>query len=165
MRNTSLVGLTILLAEDNGSDLFLFEKAFSAANLTNPLQVVRDGVEVTEYLSGQGKYVDRNKYPFPILLLLDGQMPRMDGLETLAWIRKHGSIKNLWVVMLTSETEVHWIERAYALGANSYLEKPDHQEDWEALVARLHGYWLILPRPPESILKLAESAGLTTPSI
>jgi len=165
MGNISLAGLTILLAEDSKNDVLLFQEAYPRAKLSNPLQVVRDGVEATEYLSGAGMYADRKQYPFPILLLLDWRMPRMDGIETLAWIRKEEGIKNLWVVMLTSETEGHRIEEAYAMGANSYFAKPGSREDWASLIARLHGYWLILPRPPESILKLAECTGTTTPSI
>ena len=88
MKDISLAGLTILLAEDSNHDLLFFQEAYSQANLSNPLQVVRDGVEARVYLSGQGKYSDRTKYPFPILLLLDWKMPRMDGMETLTWIRK-----------------------------------------------------------------------------
>src|SRR5258708_1672921 len=147
VKNISLAGLTILLAEDDERDVLLFEAAFSAANLSNPLQVVRDGVEVAEYLSGHGKYADREKYPFPILLFLDCNMPRMDGLETLAWIKKQEGHKES---ILTGETEGRRIDEAYALGANSYFAKPGNREDWGSLIARLHGYWLILPRPPEN---------------
>jgi CheY-like chemotaxis protein len=158
MSNISLAGFTILLAEDSSPDIELFNEAYAAAQLSNPLQIVRDGVEAVEYLSGHGKYADRNKYAFPILLLLDWKMPRMDGLETLTWIRKEENIKNLWVVMLTSEDSGPRIDQAYEMGANSYFVKPGKRVDWAALIERLHGHWLILPRPAESILKLTQSS-------
>ena len=144
MDDISVGGLTILLAEDEKNDVYLFREAYSRAKLSNPLQVVRDGVEVTEYLSGKGKYADREQYAYPILLLLDWRMPRMDGIETLAWIRKEEGIKNLWVVMLTNENEQRGIDKENTLRANSFFAKPGSREGWGSLIAMIHGCWLNL---------------------
>jgi len=140
--------LTILLAEDGEDDAFLMRRAFEKAHLANPLNVVRDGREAIAYLSGQGIYADRSRYPFPCLLLLDLKMPKVSGFEVLTWIRNQPELKRLPVVVLTSSTEVPDISKAYDLGANSYLVKPGTFEDLMHMVEKLGGYWLITNEKP-----------------
>ena len=81
-------GGVILLAEDEENDVLLVQRAFARGGLANPLFVVRDGDEAISYLSGIGKYADREEFPFPDLLLLDLKMPGVDGLGVLRWVRQ-----------------------------------------------------------------------------
>lgn len=135
---------TILLVEDDANDFFLIQRAFRKANLANPLQVVGDGEEAVSYLLGEGHYADRSKYPLPVLLLLDLKLPRRSGLEVLSWLREQPVLKRLPVVVLTSSKEPADINRAYDLGANSYLVKPLGFDALLDMVESLNLYWLVL---------------------
>jgi len=113
----------VLLVEDNPDDALLIRHAFNKAKLPNPLQVVEDGETALEYLSGQGVYADRTRFPIPGLILLDLKLPRKSGFDVLAWIRQQPSLDRLPVVVLTSHKEIPDINDAYDLGANFYLVK------------------------------------------
>src|SRR6266850_4379035 len=113
----------ILLAEDREDDIVLVRRAFAKAYVLNPLQIVRDGEELVAYLKGEGKYANRAEYPLPDLLLLDLKMPRMDGFQVLEWIRQQPGLSNLRVVVLTSSENMRDVNRAYQLGANSFMVK------------------------------------------
>jgi len=139
----------ILLAEDDENDVLLVQRAFQKSNIANPLHVVRDGEEAVAYLSGKLQYADRNRYPLPVLLLMDLKMPRRSGLEVLAWLRQQPGLKRLPVVVLTSSNQSPDINRAYDLGANSYLVKPAGFDSLVELVKNLDMYWLILNEKPE----------------
>lgn len=115
---------TILLAEDNEDDVFIFQRALAAAKITNPLQIVNDGESTLAYLAGTGGYADRIRFPVPMLVMLDLKMPRVNGLEILKWIREQRHLDGVSVVVLTSSAEERDITRAYQLGARSYLVKP-----------------------------------------
>jgi CheY-like chemotaxis protein len=140
---------TILLAEDDPDDVLLTQLALEKARLANPLQVVRDGEEAIAYLNGDGCYDDRERFPLPILLLLDLNMPKVNGFEVLRWVRHESSLLQLPVAVMTSSSEDPHITRAYQLGADSYLLKPPNAETLLALVQRLHAYWLIINEPAE----------------
>src|SRR5215831_3407186 len=114
----------ILIAEDDENDVFLIKRALHQAQFENPLQVVRNGEEAIAYLKGNTPFEDREKYPMPAILLLDLKMPRKNGFEVLSWIRQHPEYNSVAVVVLTSSQESADINRAYALGANSYMVKP-----------------------------------------
>jgi CheY-like chemotaxis protein len=145
---------TILLAEDEANDVFLMQRAFKKAKLANPIQVVADGEQVIGYLSGRKPYDDREKYPFPMLLLLDLKLPRKSGIEILAWIRQQDSfLKRLPVIVLTSSRQSIDINRAYELGANSYLVKPVTFEGLLEMVKALEMYWFILSERPDAPTK------------
>ncbi|HYT59611.1 MAG TPA: response regulator [Haliangiales bacterium] len=139
----------IMLAEDDPNDVLLFQRAFQKLNLANPIQVVRDGEEAVAYLSGQGEYGDRERHPMPVLLLLDLKMPRRSGFEVLQWLRQQSGLKRLPVVVLTSSNQHPDINRAFDLGANSYLVKPGGFDSLLELVKGLDMYWLILNEKPE----------------
>jgi CheY-like chemotaxis protein len=141
---------TVLLAEDDPDDVLLTQIAFEKARLANPLQVVRDGEEALAYLDGEGKYADRDRYPIPILLLLDLKMPKINGFQVLEWLRTKSDVRRLPVAIMTSSAHDPDIERAHELGADSYLIKPPDAEALLALVQRLHAYWLILNELPVS---------------
>ncbi len=135
---------TVLLAEDDPDDVLLTQIAFEKARLANPLMVVRDGEEAIAYLKGEGIYSDREKYPLPILLLLDLKMPKLTGFQVLEWLQTQPQLSQLPVAIMTSSDFDPDVNRAYELGANSYLVKPPDAGALLALVQRLHAYWLIL---------------------
>src|SRR5262245_29053330 len=111
----------VLLAEDDPDDILLTHIAFEKARLANPLQVVHDGEEALAYLKGKGRFADREKYPIPILLLLDLKMPKIDGFQVLEWLRKDAKLYGLPVAVMTSSDHDPHVRRAYELGADSYL--------------------------------------------
>jgi CheY-like chemotaxis protein len=114
----------ILLVEDNDDDIFLTQIALKKAGCQNPLHVVTDGLEAVEYLGGTGKFTDREKYPFPSLVLLDLKLPYRSGLEILAWMRSMGLFARTTVAVLTGSNEPSDLKKAYDLGASTYLVKP-----------------------------------------
>ena len=140
---------TILLVDDDANDVFLLRRAFQKAMLANPLQVVRDGEEALTYLAGKSPYNDRGSYPLPALVLLDLKMPRRSGFEVLEWLRHQPGLQRLVVVVLTSSNQHSDVNRAYDLGANSYLVKPAGFDRLLEMVKRLNAYWLALNEKPE----------------
>ncbi|BBP03589.1 response regulator [Sulfuriferula plumbiphila] len=147
---------TLLLVEDDPNDVMLFRRAKDKSNLANPLQVMQDGEAAVAYLSGQGQYADRNRYPLPALVLLDLKLPRKSGLEVLEWLRRQPGLQRLPVVVLTSSKESLDVGRAYDLGANSYLIKPVAFDKLLEMVKVLGLYWLILNEKPDIHLSRGE---------
>jgi CheY-like chemotaxis protein len=140
---------TVLLVEDNPDDVLLIQRAFRKAGIVAPLQTVTDGEMAMAYLEGSGAYVDRQRYPLPVLVLLDWKLPRKNGLEVLGWIRARADLKEMPVVVLTSSREPADIRAAYGAGANSYLLKPVDFAKLLELVQGLGLYWLVLNVPPQ----------------
>jgi CheY-like chemotaxis protein len=139
----------ILLAEDREDDILLVRNAFKKGHLNNPLYVVRDGEELLSYLKGEGSYSKRSEFPLPDLLLLDLKMPRMDGFQVIEWVRAQPSLRSLRIVVLTSSQDMRDVNRAYELGANSFLVKPMEFEHTVETVEMLRKYWLHDSRAPE----------------
>lgn len=141
---------SILLVEDQENDVFFLERAFKQAQIGNPLFHVRDGEEAIACLSGQGAYADRAKWPLPDIMLLDLKMPRKDGFEVITWVREQrGPIRRLPIVVLTSSKEDPDVNRAYELGANTYLMKPVKFDGLVEMMKALNIYWLILAEKPD----------------
>jgi len=141
---------TILLAEDDENDVMLIKRAFAKSHVVNPIACVPNGEEVVAYLSGAGGFSDRGAHPLPFMMLLDLKLPRLSGHEVLKWLRaQNNGLKRLPVVVLTSSREPADINRAYELGANSYLVKPVVFEEFTALLKQLQVYWLMLSEHPE----------------
>lgn len=138
---------TILLVEDEENDATLVKMAFQRNNLFNPVQWVRDGVEAIAYLNGEGIYADRSQYPFPEVLILDVKMPRMSGLELLSWIREHPAYRVIPTIIMTSSQQEPDIEKAYHLGANTYMIKPSSFEELARMVKLTHDYWAASVKP------------------
>jgi len=139
----------ILLAEDNEDHALLTRRAFKQAGLINPLFVVEDGEQAIAYLKGEGKFSNRSEYPLPTLLLLDLKMPHKNGFEVLDWLRRQPTLAALRVVVLTTSDQIHDVNRAYQLGANSFLTKPVDFRDFVQLSSAIKGYWLWLSHAPE----------------
>lgn len=145
-----LDGQFILLAEDDPNDVLLIQRAFKKAGLNQALKVVRDGAEAIEYLSGRGVYADRTKYPMPYMVLLDLKMPGTDGFEVLQWARSDADTKRLLIVVLTSSNLQEDVDKAYELGANSYLVKPVEFDEMVHMIQRFEAYWTEINRTPTS---------------
>jgi len=138
---------TILLAEDNPNDVELTLRAFSEINLANIVVVVKDGVEVMEYLKCEGAYKDRARGN-PAVLLLDIKMPRMDGIEVLRAIREDPALKFLPVVILSSSREERDLIKSYELGSNAYVVKPVDFGEFINAVKHLGLFWAMINELP-----------------
>ena len=138
----------ILLAEDDPNDVLLLQRAFQKAGLRDNLKVVRDGEQAIDYLIGKGPYSNRDRYPLPFLLLLDLKMPGTDGFEVLQWVRAETELKRLLIVVLTSSNLQADVDRAYELGANSYLVKPVEFDEMANMIQRFEAYWSEINRMP-----------------
>jgi len=140
--------LTILLVEDNSTDVILIRRAFDKAKLGNPVQVVSDGDAAVDYLAGSGTYTDRKRFPLPILILLDLKLPRRSGIEVLQWLRAQDTLKRIPVVMLTSSQQERDVNAAYDMGVNSYLVKPVEFDGLLEMLKTINLYWLMLNERP-----------------
>ena len=132
----------ILLVEDNEDDLFLIKRALQSARIVNPVLVVETGQEAIDYLSGVGKFADRDSYPVPAVVFIDLKLPFVFGHEVLAWIRRRKEFESIVVIVLTSSNEASDLNQCYSLGANSYLVKPPTAEQLEALAKAFKWQWL-----------------------
>ena len=137
----------ILLVEDNPDDVELTLIAFAEAKIANPLVVVRDGVEALDYLFARGTYADRDPADLPSIVLLDLNLPKLDGREVLQAIRADARTRALPVVVLTTSNEPFDVEAAYALGVNSYIRKPVDFQQFVGAVKQVGLYWLVLNQP------------------
>lgn len=138
----------VLLVEDDPNDVLLVQRAFRKAGTSAPMRVVNDGQAAVDYLEGRGPYTDRSLHPLPALVLLDLKLPRKSGHEVLAWLRAQPTLKRMPVVVLTSSKESLDVNRAYDLGANSYLVKPVVFADLLRMAQTLDLYWLQLNEAP-----------------
>jgi two-component system response regulator len=138
----------ILLVEDNPDDEELTLRGLRRTNLTNPVDVARDGQQALDYLFGGH---DRAAKPVPVVVLLDLKLPRIDGFEVLKRIRAEERTRRVPVVILTSSSEDRDLISGYDLGANSYVRKPVRFEEFAMAVAQLGVYWVQLnePAPPK----------------
>ncbi len=140
--------IEILLIEDNPNDEELTLYALKKNNVTNHIQVVRDGAEALEYLFCTGAYAHRRIDDAPKVILLDLKLPKMDGLEVLERIKTDERTRILPVVVLTSSQEERDIVESYQLGVNSYIVKPVDFEQFVEAVRRLGLYWMLLNQTP-----------------
>lgn len=131
--------LPILLIEDNPMDVDLTRRAFIRHNLANPLEVMRDGQEAIDFVTGW-----RTGNPVPSVILLDLKLPKVSGLEVLKVIREHPDIGTVPIVVLTSSAEDDDIRKAYLLGANSYIVKPVDFEKFIDVARQIELYWTVL---------------------
>lgn len=140
----------VLVVEDREDDILLIRKAFAKAGLINPLYFVRNGEEAIAYLTGDAPFTNRIEYPLPEIILLDLKMPKMDGFETLTWIRNQPGVCHIPVIVLTSSDEIREVNRAYSLGASSFLVKRMDFEDSMQLMRTIHEFWIKASRRPET---------------
>ncbi|WP_242006713.1 response regulator [Aerolutibacter ruishenii] len=137
----------ILLVEDNPDDVELTRIAFREAKIANALTVVSDGAEALDYLFARGAHAGRNPAELPSIVLLDLNLPKVNGREVLQAIRANEATKTLPVVVLTTSAEPFDVETSYALGVNSYIQKPVDFEQFVWAVKQVGLYWLVLNHP------------------
>lgn len=133
---------TILLVEDNQDDAFFMKQALKDAEIMNPLREVEDGQQAIDYLSGTGKFADRERFPLPAVVFLDLKLPMKTGHEVLQWIRAQPQFKKLIVIVLTSSNEPVDLNRSYQLGANSFVVKPPTPQELLKLAEAFKLWWL-----------------------
>lgn len=138
----------LLLVEDNPDDEELTLLAFEQSSVKSEIVVARDGVEALDYLFGTGIYANRDTTQTPALILLDLQLPRINGLEVLERLRADNRTRWLPVVILTTSNEQQDLIDSYSLGCNSYIRKPVDYNQFLTVVQQLGLYWLILNEPP-----------------
>lgn len=134
-------GLTVLLAEDNRDDAFLMQRAFKLHGLMRPPQIVENGLDAIEYISGKGIYADRVAHPVPDMVILDLKMPRADGFEVLEWLKSHPDFRVIPTIVWSSSSDQRDVKHAYCLGANAYLCKPTDFPAFRAMLGRLLAFW------------------------
>ena len=139
----------ILLVEDNPDDVELTRIAFTQAKIANKLVVARDGAEALDYLFARGAHADRDPTHLPSIVLLDLNLPKVDGREVLQAIRGNELTRSIPVVVLTTSVEPFDVEASYALGVNSYIQKPVDFEHFVWAVQQVGLYWLVLNHPRE----------------
>jgi CheY-like chemotaxis protein len=138
----------VLLIEDNPDDIELTLRAFKKNNIVNEIIVKSDGMEALDYFFGKDGIVHRDKEEFPILILLDLNLPRMDGIDVLKKLRADERTKLIPVVILTSSKEPSDLLSCYRLGCNSYIRKPVDFTQFQDMVKQLGFYWLIMNEVP-----------------
>lgn len=138
----------ILLVEDNPDDVELTLHALERQNVTNRIEVVRDGAEALEFIFCNGAHGDRDISDSPRLILLDLGLPKVDGLEVLRRIKGDERTRDIPVVVLSSQRDQPGIAECYRLGVNSYIVKPVDFEQFSEAVRQLGLYWLLLNEPP-----------------
>jgi CheY-like chemotaxis protein len=137
----------ILLIEDNPKDVELTLVALQRSRLANEVIVLRDGAEALDYLRCEGEHCYREK-GHPAVVLLDLKLPKVDGLQVLAEIKKNDQLRQIPVVMLTSSREETDLLKSYQLGVNAYVVKPVGFQDFLQAVQELGGFWAVLNEPP-----------------
>ena len=134
----------ILLVEDDEAHAILIIRSFEDTKLGNKIYLVSDGEEALDYLFRRGKYADKEKSPRPDLILLDLQLPKLDGHEVLKEVKKSDDLKSIPVVVLTVSESEGDIAQAYSNYANSYLVKPVDFGEFSEMIRDLGHYWLVL---------------------
>jgi two-component system response regulator len=138
----------ILVVEDNPTDEALFLRALSKAGITNPIVTVKDGLEAVQYLFGTGRHEFRDPADLPAVVLIDLNLPKLDGLEVLRRMRSDYRTKLVPVAIFTSSIEEQDLINGYSLGANSYVRKPIEFSKFTKVVGQLVNYWAELNEPP-----------------
>lgn len=146
MSNSASV--TIVIADDDSDDRMLIEDAFHESRLANPLVFVENGEELLNYLRGEGKFAKAGGNKRPGLILLDLNMPRMDGRTALAQIKADPQLRRIPVVVLTTSKAEEDVLRTYDLGVNSFITKPVSFEALVDVVKTLNHYWIEIVQLP-----------------
>jgi CheY-like chemotaxis protein len=149
--------IDILLVDDSEADVMLTQMAFEEARVANRLHVARDGVEAMEFLNREGPHRDA---PTPDVILLDLNMPRMNGLEVLAEIKKEDGLRNIPVIVLTTSQAEADVWRSYNLHANAYIPKPVSLPNFLDVVRSFENFWLaVVKLSPKNYKPNAHSEG------
>jgi CheY-like chemotaxis protein len=145
---TAIKPAVILLADDDEDDVVLIRDSFQRSKLSNDLRVVEDGVELMDYLRREGTFADPERSPRPDIILLDLNMPRMDGREALKEIKNDQKLKDIPVIILTTSQTHADISRSYQDGANCFITKPVTFQSMCEVVSKFGEYWFQIVRLP-----------------
>ena len=137
----------VLMAEDDEHDIMATKRAWKANRMANPLYIVNDGEECLDYLFRRGAYTDPASSPRPGIVLLDINMPKMDGLETLKAIRESERFRPLPVIMLTTSQAEEDRVKSYDLGANAYIVKPIGFDNFSEAIRTINLFWQLVELP------------------
>jgi CheY-like chemotaxis protein len=137
----------VLLVEDNPTDAELTIKALREGSLANHLVWVKDGAEALDFIFARGQYAYRSIDIPPKIILLDLHLPKVDGMAVLQAIKNDERTRHIPVIVLSSSTEAHDIDKSYLLGVNSFVSKPVEFNEFSRIVTRLGLYWLLINRP------------------
>jgi CheY-like chemotaxis protein len=129
---------TILLVEDNPDDILLLQRAFRKHGLSVPMQIVEHGAKAVRYLSGEGEYGNREKYPLPRLIVLDLNLPIMNGFCFLKWLRSEEQIKKMRAVVLTGSHSSEDARTAFASGCDAFFTKSADSEKLKEIVQSIN---------------------------
>ena len=140
----------VLVAEDDENDSFFLQRAFTKAEVKNPLYFVHDGQQAIEYLSGEGKYSDRQHYPLPCLMMLDLKMPHRTGMEVLLWMQNQKQLQSIPVIVFSSSLDPVEMETAYQRGASAFVSKPYNSHERIELIKTIRAFWLTFNQLPFS---------------
>ena len=140
--------IDILLVEDNEADVKITLRAFKKARLRNNVFVVRDGQLALDFVYHQGEYQDKTKFPRPDMILLDINMPRLNGYEVLQKLKSDPSFRAIPVIMLTSSKNEDDVMKTYQWGATSYIQKPVDYDSFVKVVDGFNFYWNIINKLP-----------------
>jgi CheY-like chemotaxis protein len=135
-------GLNILLIDDNPDDAIIFQRAFAKTPSKVQLHLACSGLEALDYIRGVDRFANRALYPLPALLVLDLNMPGIDGFNVIQWVRKESQLREIPIVVLSSSTHAKDISRAHRLGANAYHVKPNDVNALVGMVEGLKTYWV-----------------------
>ena len=138
----------VLVVEDSPTDEALLMRALEKSGITNPIVTVKDGLEAIHYLFAMGRYEFRNAEELPAVVLVDLNLPKLDGLEVLRRMRADYRTKLVPVAIFTSSIEEQDLINGYSLGANSYVRKPIQFSQFVQVVGQLVNYWVALNEPP-----------------
>jgi len=136
--------LNILLVEDSEADVKITIRAFKNATLNNNLFVVNNGQECVDFLFHQAQYKDKEKYPRPDLILVDINMPKMDGFGVLKAVKRDKELKVIPVIVLTGSKNKEDVMESYINGANSFIQKPVDYEEFVQLIEGFNYYWHVV---------------------
>lgn len=148
IKNRAKRSVVILIAEDDDDDFFLAQEAFEEYNLANEIHRVKNGEELINYLKHRGPYEQPTTSPSPVLILLDLNMPRMDGREALKAIKSDPNLRKIPVVIMTVSREEEDVIRSYELGANSYIRKPVRFSEMIEIIKTMGKYWFEIVELP-----------------
>ncbi len=140
--------LPILMVDDDADDRIMTEKALRKNRVINPILFLSDGEELLDYLKRKGRFAEPGAAPKPCFILLDLNMPKMDGRKALLFVKSDPELKKIPVVVLSTSSAEEDILRSYNLGANSFITKPVNFDGLVAMMESLKNYWLEIVELP-----------------
>ena len=152
--NQRLRDVTILMADDDEEDREFAVEALAEARVANPFHFVEDGEQLLDYLYRRGRYEELRDQPLPGLILLDLNMPRMDGREALSKIKADAALRRIPIVVLTTSKAHEDVYRSYDLGVNSYISKPVDFASLVEVIKTVGKYWFeVVELPHEEMAR------------